>query len=151
VLQLGQLDLQLAFMRTRTLGKNIEDQANAAQDTALHQFFEIAFLARREVVIENHQFRALCDDSLSNFVRLASTNEQAGIGLLARAANHSQDFYARRTGQFFKLPPIAIEIGRREFEMDKNGLLARLWPFKHREYGSPLTSENSAVRGTGSA
>ncbi|MNN21582.1 hypothetical protein D3C81_1349110 [compost metagenome] len=55
VLELGQFDLQLAFMGTRPLGEDIEDQPGAIKHATLEDALEVAFLARREGVIENHQ------------------------------------------------------------------------------------------------
>ena len=44
VLELGQFDLELAFVRTRTLGEDVENQAGAIDHAALRQRFQIAFL-----------------------------------------------------------------------------------------------------------
>jgi hypothetical protein len=55
VLELGQLDLQLAFVRTRALGEDVEDQAGAVDDAALGELLEVALLHRRERVVDQDQ------------------------------------------------------------------------------------------------
>jgi hypothetical protein len=45
VLQLGQFDLQLAFVAARAQGKDVEDQAGAIDDPATPAPFQVALLA----------------------------------------------------------------------------------------------------------
>ena len=52
--QLRQLNLQLSLMCTRTLSKNIKDQASSIQNPTFQLSLEIAFLAGREVVIKDN-------------------------------------------------------------------------------------------------
>src|SRR5690606_22103185 len=47
VLDLRQLDLQLAFVGTSALGKDIKDQANAVNHPALQGLFKVALLPGR--------------------------------------------------------------------------------------------------------
>ena len=44
--QLGQLDLQLTFMRAGALGKNIQDETSTVNDSAFAQALQITFLRR---------------------------------------------------------------------------------------------------------
>ena len=44
VLQLGELDLQLAFGAARALGEDVEDQAHAVDDPAFERALEVALL-----------------------------------------------------------------------------------------------------------
>jgi hypothetical protein len=46
VLELRQLDLQLAFVRARALREDVEDQAGAVDDATLQQLLEVALLHR---------------------------------------------------------------------------------------------------------
>ncbi len=55
VLQLREFDLQLAFEGTRTLREDVEDQSAAVEHAALEFFFEIAFLARAQRVVDHHE------------------------------------------------------------------------------------------------
>ncbi len=56
VLQLRQLDLQLAVLRRlRPLRENVQDQLRAVQNFPAENFLEIAALRRRQLVVENHR------------------------------------------------------------------------------------------------
>jgi len=77
--QLRQLHLQLAFETARPLGKDIQDQAGTIQNPALQQRLQIAFLAGRQGVIENDQFRPAAPCRIPDFLGLAAADEQARI------------------------------------------------------------------------
>lgn len=62
VLKLGQFDLQLAFMGTRPLGEDIEDQPGTVKHATLEHTFKVTLLTGREGVIENHQIDMLGTD-----------------------------------------------------------------------------------------
>jgi hypothetical protein len=52
---LGQFDLQLAFVRTRALGEDIEDQTGAVDDTALGVLLEVALLHGTQRMVDENQ------------------------------------------------------------------------------------------------
>ena len=58
VLELRELDLQLAFEAARALREDVEDQAAAIEHAALEFLLEVAFLAGRERVIDQHEVGA---------------------------------------------------------------------------------------------
>ena len=79
MLQLGEFNLQLAFMRPGPRGKNIENQTRAIQNPALQQLFQIALLAGRQIVIEDCQFHTGFLDHGGNLLRLAAAHEQTRV------------------------------------------------------------------------
>jgi hypothetical protein len=78
VLKLGQFDLQLAFMGTRALGEDIENQTGTVEHATLENTFEVAFLTGREGVIENHQVGLFGFDQVAQFLDLAAANQEFG-------------------------------------------------------------------------
>ena len=54
VLELRELDFELAFVAARALREDVEDQSRAIEHAALDELFEIAFLRGRQRMIEQH-------------------------------------------------------------------------------------------------
>ena len=54
ILQLRQLDRQSGFIRLRSAGKDVENQFGPIQHFQSDDLFQIARLARRQIVVENH-------------------------------------------------------------------------------------------------
>jgi len=75
VLQLRELDLQLALERAGTLRENIKDQRSAIQDFAVEYPFQIAALGRGKFVVEDHCVDIRPAAMLGEFVSLAFANE----------------------------------------------------------------------------
>ncbi len=63
--ELCQLNLQLALEAARALGENIQDQTRSVEHATAQRGFQIAFLAGRELMVEQHQFRLLGLDLLA--------------------------------------------------------------------------------------
>ena len=55
VLELGQFDLQLAFVRSRALGEDVENQSGAIDHPAFGELLEIALLHRTQGVVDQDQ------------------------------------------------------------------------------------------------
>ncbi len=55
VLELGQLDLQLARLRTSTPGEDIQDELSSIDDFDVEPVLEIPLLRRSELVVENYE------------------------------------------------------------------------------------------------
>jgi hypothetical protein len=97
VLQLRELDLQLAFVRACALREDIEDQAGAVDDAALGEFFEIALLHRAQTPVDQDQIgieRLALNFELLGF---AGADEIARIGLVDASGQRADDAGARRT------------------------------------------------------
>ncbi len=71
ILQLRQLDLQLAVLRLRALRKNIENQLRPIQNLPLENLLQIAALRGTQLIVENHRADVLLLAKLRQFARLA--------------------------------------------------------------------------------
>ncbi len=78
MLELRQLDLQLAFARPGALGEDVEDERRAVENLALEDFFEVAALRGRKVVVENHRVHVVAPAEVREFLRLALADERGG-------------------------------------------------------------------------
>ena len=79
MLQLRQFNLQFTLVRTCPLSKNIKNQAGTIQYPAFKGFFEIAFLAGREVVIKNNQPGTSIFDNARQFIQLTGAYKKFGV------------------------------------------------------------------------
>src|SRR5216683_652647 len=91
IVQLRQLDLQLAFAAARMPRENIQDQLSAIDDAARRVFFDIALLHRRKVAIENNQRSVFGIGFSQNFIELAAADERSRIGFVAQLEEASGD------------------------------------------------------------
>src|SRR5207248_5301663 len=57
MLELGQLDLELAFGAVGALGEDVENEAHAIDHATIERALEIALLRAGERVIEDHEIR----------------------------------------------------------------------------------------------
>ncbi|MNP66659.1 hypothetical protein D3C76_1623940 [compost metagenome] len=69
-------------MGTRPLGEDIENQPGAIKHATLEDTFEVALLAGREGVIENHQVDLIGFDPVAQFFDLAAANQVFGRRLM---------------------------------------------------------------------
>jgi hypothetical protein len=87
VLELGEFDLELAFVAARTLREDVEDQAGAVQHAPLDELLEVAFLRGRQRVIEQHQFGVVFVGDGADLVGLAAADEEARVRPVTTAAH----------------------------------------------------------------
>ena len=83
MLQLGQLNLQLALVSSCSLSKNIQNQASSIQHTALELSLEVALLTGGQVVVEDNNLCITTFDQIADFFQLAGTYKKFGMGRLA--------------------------------------------------------------------
>ena len=77
--ELGQFDLEFTLEGAGALGEDVENQAGAVQYPALEETLQVAFLGRRQGVVEDHQ---LCLSGLHQqleFLRLTRAYEEARV------------------------------------------------------------------------
>ena len=55
MLKLRKLDLQVTFMRSRTLRKDIQNKACSIEHATFKHRFEVTFLTGTEIVVKDHQ------------------------------------------------------------------------------------------------
>jgi len=80
ILQLRELHLQLAFMATGALRKNIEDKTGAIDHAAIKRLLQIALLRRCQSVIENDEFDVVRLTRETQFFGLAAADEHLRVG-----------------------------------------------------------------------
>ena len=131
MLQLRQLHLQLPLVRAGALGKDVEDQAGAVQHAGLQQALQVALLAGRQVVVDDHHLGTVLDDQLAHRFGLAAAQEVAGVGGVALAIDHAQHIGARRAGQLDELLMGLWVVPAVEIQVDQNGPLPGLRALKH--------------------
>ena len=103
MLQLRQLDLQLALPRARTLRENIENERRAIEDLAVERLLQVAALRGGKLVVEDDRVHLRLLALFGELLRLAFADisrRARGGQLLNPLAHH---FAARRSGQFGKL------------------------------------------------
>ena len=97
VLELGELDLPLAFPRARPAGEDVEDQLRAIDHLPLESILELAELPRRQLVIDDHHVHITLGAGRGEARHFAGADERprVGLGALLQHAQHD-----RRTGGF---------------------------------------------------
>ena len=131
VLELRKLDLQLAFEGACTLREDVENQARAIHDAALDEALEIALLAGRERMVEDHQLRFRARDQRDQFVALAGSDKEFRVGRRARAPQDADDLRARGNRQAPKLLALVGLGGRADIQVHQNSALAGARALKH--------------------
>jgi hypothetical protein len=121
VIQLSQLDLQLAFVGTRALGEDIQDQPGAIQDATFEHAFEVALLAWREGVVEDDQFGLFGLHQIAQLLDLAAADEELGGRHVPRHRDQSHDIGTCRQRQILKLLRVFGRLGVTAFQMNKDG------------------------------
>ena len=90
VLQLRELDLQLAFARARAPREDVENQLRAIDDLAADRLLDLAQLRRRQLVVEDDDvdvgFGARRGERLDLAARRETSTDRASAAPAARAA-----------------------------------------------------------------
>jgi len=121
VIELSQLDLQLAFVGTCALGEDVENQPGAIQHATLEHALEVTFLTGREDMIENDQVGLVGLDLVTQLFHLAATDEELRGG---PAIGHTEERHGIGTGgqcQFLKLLGILARLGVLTIQMNQDG------------------------------
>ena len=84
--ELGELDLQAAFLALRAAGEDGQNQADAVEYAALQGFFEIALLGGGEFVVEDDEIDVFVLHGLRPFFGLAASHQQGAVGAVALGA-----------------------------------------------------------------
>src|SRR5690606_28051142 len=129
--ELGELHLQLAFVAARALGKDVEDERGAVDDHALQLALEVALLAWRQRVIEDHDVGAVRTQCLADLLNLAAASEKLGVGRGALAMHHGFDAGAGPERKQLELRQALLDRALTEVELDENRTLSGGGTFKH--------------------
>lgn len=130
VLQLRQFHLQLAFVGTCALGEDVEDQPGPVEYAALERSLEVALLAGRQGVVENHQLDVFGLDQVVQLLDLATADKIFGARLVAGDADECHRFRAGRTHQLLELLRVFTRLGVLPFQMHQNSLFPTTWALK---------------------
>ncbi len=136
MIELSQLDLQLAFVGACALGEDIEDKTGTVEHTALERTFEVALLARCQGVIEDDQIGLGGLDLVAQLFDLATTDKEFRSQATAGHAKESDHVGTCRHGQLPELLGIFARLGVLAFQMNQDGPLTALMTLE--EQCSPL-------------
>ncbi len=108
VLELGQLDLELALRAVRMLGEDVEDQLGPVDDPRLELVFQSALLRRRELVVDEERFRAGGGIRVLELRQLSFADEGAGIRPLPMLDERADGVDAGSASQLGELVELAL-------------------------------------------
>ena len=100
VSELGEFDLQAAFLALGAAGKDGQNQADAVEYAALQDFFEIALLGGGEFVVEDDEVDVFVLHGLRPFFGFAAADHQGAVGAVAFGAFGPHQFAAGGAHQF---------------------------------------------------
>src|SRR6185436_15378794 len=96
VLELRELDLQLALARPRPPREDVENQLRAVDDLAADLFLDLAQLRRRQLVVEDDDVDGGFRRRRGQALHLARAEERRRIGLGALLEDPERDLGAGR-------------------------------------------------------
>ena len=102
VLELGQLDLQLALGRAGVVGEDVQDHRGAVDHRRVDGRLEVALLPRRQLVVDGHEVGVAGLDRLLELGQLALAEVAVGVGrgaLLGHLAGHGDAGRAQQLAQ----------------------------------------------------
>ena len=110
VLQLRELDLQLAFARPRAPREDVEDQLRAVDDLAADLLFDLPQLRRRQLVVEDDDVDVGLGARRGERLDLAGAEEGRRIGLRPLLQHAQHDLGAGGLGQAGELVERALGV-----------------------------------------
>ena len=129
VLELGELDLRAGLARARVQGEDVEDQARPIEhaDAVAPGLLEVPHLARRQLVVENHEGRSLGARRRADLIDGALADVRGGIGSGALLDEPGDDLAARRVDEPLELVEVILRHAPRQAlrrDTDDQDLLA---------------------------
>jgi hypothetical protein len=103
MLELRDLDLQLALAALGALGKDLQDEQFAVEDRHVQRPFEVALLRRAQRHVEDGDARTAVGDARSQFLDLAAAQIEGSVGTVAPRTEFADDGEARRCDQLPRL------------------------------------------------
>ena len=108
VLELGELDLQLAVGRARVDGEDVEDHGGAVDHRHPELLLEVALLARGELVVAGDEVRVRLLDQQLELLDLARPEVEVRVRLVALLDQLADDGDAGRAQQLLELREVAL-------------------------------------------
>ena len=146
VLQLSQFNLQLALVRLRPLGKDIEDQAGAIHHPALQDALQVALLHRRQGMVDQHQVNAFSLHHLQGLIHLATTDQGGRIDRIDACFQSPEHLGSGRARQFDELFQQGRIIMAGAMRLDQQGPLALAGTLEHHSLELSPSSPGAAMR-----
>jgi hypothetical protein len=78
VFELGQFDLEFAFVGAGPLGEDVEDERGPVEHLGAEGLFEVALLGRRQFVVEDHEVGAFFLAGRGDVLNLSAADEVGG-------------------------------------------------------------------------
>ena len=119
ILQLRELDLELAFVAARALREDIEDEARSIDHAAIQRDFEIALLRGCERVIEDDEFDVVRFALQAKLLDLAAADEHFGIGTRTAAGERDGGMGTRTLCEQTEFFETGFEIDLAEVDTDE--------------------------------
>ena len=110
VLELRELDLELALGRDGVLREDVEDELGPVDDAGLELVLEQPLLRRRQLVVDEQHLGLRAAVLLLQLVELPLADVAAGIGLRAVLDDACDGLDARRPGELLELPELVVGI-----------------------------------------
>ena len=110
VLELRELDLELAFRTHRVLREDVEDQLRAVDDTRLQLVLEQPLLRRRQFVVDEQHLGMSVPVRLLQLVELSLADERPRIGMLTVLDDARHRLDPRGARELFELGELVVRI-----------------------------------------
>ena len=75
VVEMGELDLQRAFLGARALAEDLQDEPGAVEHLGVQRLFQIALLHRRQRMVDDDQLGLCFLDDLGDLLELAGADQ----------------------------------------------------------------------------
>ena len=126
VLELGQLDLQLAVAGGRVLREDVEDELGAVDHPQLHALAEVARLRRGQVLVDDDEVDAAVEGAYREVVELARAEHGLGVDAGPVLGHRVDDVDPGRVGELAQLGEVDLHLagGAAGGDRDEDGALA---------------------------
>ena len=131
MLQLRELDFELAFEAARALREDVEDQPVAIEHAALDELLEVAFLAGGERVIDEDHIRLVRARDIAQLLGLTAAEEVARVGPVAPPGHGRHGARTRRERELRELLEVLRVDGRAQSQAHQYGSLTGLRALEH--------------------
>ncbi len=125
VLELGELDLELAGGAVRVVGEDVEDDRGAIDHGNAERRLEVALLSRCELVVAGDEVGAAARDRGPQLLELAAAEVAVGIGLGPLLDHARLGGDAGGAQELAELDEIGVLAGETAHDADRDGALAR--------------------------
>ena len=120
MLQLRELDLELALVAARPKREDIEDQTDTVDHTQLEHTLEVALLGRRQGVIDEDELCAVRRCCQRDLFCLARPDEQGSIRTSASGDDRLDDLCSGAFRQHLEFVATSLKIGNTEINGDND-------------------------------